>query len=174
MGQGQNPTTPANQTEADVVPVPFEMLKPAQQAWVDYNVVQGTIIEPDGSMRKLSVREFADQVGVNRTTCYEWTKTIPFFWDMVADRRKVIFAGARTAKVWNAVFLSATVKLNPTAQAMWLSNADPAFKMPNQTVTHEAGGGLMDVLEISRQRKLQNAKTIEAEVIDAANPQAQQ
>lgn len=141
------------------------MLDIRQQAWVDFNVVQGVVIQSDGEMSKMSVREFADQVGVNRTTCYDWTKAIPNFWDLVAMRRKEIFAGARTAKVWNALFLSATVKLNPTAQAMWLANADDKFRMPNQNVTHDVGGGLLDVLEIARQRRIQN--TQEAQVIDA-------
>lgn len=116
-------------------------------------------------MTKLTVQQFADKVNVNRTTCYEWTKQIPNFWDLVADRRKQIFSGARTAKVWNALFLTATVKLNPQAQAIWLANSDDTFRMPNQTVTHEAGGGLMDVLEIARQRRLSGAQP--GEVIDA-------
>lgn len=151
---------------------PWEMLPLTQQAWVDYNVVQGVIIQSDGEMSKLSVREFADQIGVNRSTCYEWTKAIPNFWDLVAMRRKEIFRGARTAKVWNALFLTATVKLNPQAQAIWLANADDKFRMPNQTVTHEAGGGLMDVLEIARKRKIQNEATvIEADVVDKPTEQ---
>jgi hypothetical protein len=84
----------------------------------------------------------------------------------VAERRKVIFSGARTAKVWNALFLAATTKLNPQAQAIWLANADTSFRMPNQTVTHEAGGGLMDVLEIARKRELASRNPVEAEVVE--------
>lgn len=151
----------------DVVPVPYEMLEQRQQAWVDYNVVQGVIVSSDGEMTKMTIQKFADQIGVNRTTCYNWTKQIPNFWELVNQRRKVIFSGARTAKVWNALFLSATVKLNPTAQAMWLANADDNFHMPNQTVQHEAGGGLMDVLEIARQRRVQG--TIEATIVEQTN-----
>jgi hypothetical protein len=169
MNNGQqNPTNAQNQSEVDVAPVPYQMLTLQQQAWVDYNVLQGVMLESDGEMSKMSVREFADKVGVNRTTCYAWTKAIPNFWDLVNMRRKEMFKGARTAKVWNAVFLAATVKLNPQAQAIWLANADDKFRMPNQTVTHEAGGGLMDVLEIARKRKLQvdAQNTVEAEVVE--------
>lgn len=172
MNQDQQTSTlPAAPTEVDVVPTPYEMLPIEQQAWVDFNVVQGTIVESDGEMHKMSVREFADKVGVNRTTCYNWTKQIPNFWEMVNDRRKIVFSGARTAKVWNALFLTATVKLNPQAQAIWLANADDSFRMPNQNITHDVGGGLMDVLEIARQRRLQNAKP--AEVFDATSKQSQ-
>ena len=167
MDQQQNPTTTQTPPEVDVIPVPYEMLPMQQQAWVDFNVVQGTIVESDGEMHKMTVREFADKVGVNRTTCYAWTKQIPNFWELVNSRRREIFSGARTAKVWNALFLTATVKLNPQAQAIWLANADDSFRMPNQTVTHEAGGGLMDVLEIARQRRLSGAKP--GEVIDVTD-----
>lgn len=151
--------------------VPYQMLTLQQQAWVDFNVVQGVIVESDGAMTKMTVRDFTDKIGVNRTTVYGWTKQIPNFWDLVAERRKVIFSGARTAKVWNALFLTATTKLNPQAQAIWLANADDTFRMPNQNVTHDVGGGLMDVLEIARQRKLQNAQN--AEVIDATTSTTQ-
>lgn len=167
MDQQQNPTPTQTPPEVDVVPVPYEMLPLTQQAWVDFNVVQGLVIESDGSMTKLTVAQFADKCGVNRTTCYAWTKQIPNFWDLVNDRRREMFNGARKAKVWNALFINATTKMNVQAQAIFLANSDDTFRMPNQTVTHEAGGGLMDVLEIARQRRLNNAQP--GEVIDATS-----
>lgn len=170
MEQGlQNPTTKKTEQGVDVIPVLFSQLSPAQQSWVDYNVVQGLITEADGEMHKMTVGEFARQVGYSRQTCYEWSKAIPNFWDLVAERRKLLFAGARTAKVWNSVFLAATVKLNTTAQQMWLANADPSFKMPNAKLEVDIGGGLADVVNRARAIEEANKKqnvVIEGEVVD--------
>lgn len=170
MEKGQQLSTQVSETlEADVVPIPFSQLPLPQQSWVDYNVVQGVVTEADGTMTKMTVGDFARQVGVDRTTLYNWSKAIPNFWDLVAERRKLLFAGARTAKVWNSVFLAATVKLNTTAQQMWLANADPSFKMPNAKLEVDIGGGLADVVNRARAIEEANKKqnvVIEGEVVD--------
>lgn len=135
----QKPTTTLDFSVVGAAPIPFEELSPQQQYWVDYNVVQGVITQSDGEMTKVTVQTVADRLNVNRSTLYDWSKNIPNFWELVAERRKVIFSGARLAKVWNAVFLAATVKLNVQAQQIYLANADENFKMPSQTMQHEAG-----------------------------------
>lgn len=125
-----------------------------RQQWVDFNVLQGVIVQSDGEMQKVSISDFAQQLGVDRVTLYRWTKSIPRFWDLVNERRKEMFDGARTAKVWNALFISATVKLNPQSIAMWLANSGTDFRMPSQPVEHEVGGGLADLMQKMRQRQL--------------------
>jgi hypothetical protein len=153
----------------EVIPIPFSELSVPQQMWVDYNVVQGVITESDGEMRKMTVVDFARHMNVDRTTCYLWTRSIPNFWDLVAERRKLVFGGARTAKVWNSVFLAATVKLNVKAQELWLANADPTFRIASQKVEHEVGGGMADLLNRVREIDAGHTDVLEGEVIDGSN-----
>jgi hypothetical protein len=132
--------------------VTYENLPQARRDWVDYNAVQGMVTNSDGSLSKMTVDEFASRVGISRKQCYEWSKIIPGFWDMVNARRREIGGGARTQKVWNSVFVSATVKLNPMAQKIWLANHDPNYREPTQKVEHEVGGGLLDLMTAHRKR----------------------
>lgn len=146
----------------DNKPTGYDALNLQQQMWVDYNVLQGVIVGSDGEMSKLTVTDFAAQLDIERMTLYRWTKSIPNFWDLVNDRRKDIFKGARTAKVYNALFIAATVKLNPQAIAIWLANSGTNFRMPSQPIEHEIGGGLADLMQKMRQRQLtegQNGQT---------------
>lgn len=169
MGQQlRNSTQQSSSSEVDVIPIPFTELSPQQQYWVDYNVVQGAITNSDGSMTKITVKDFAEKLGVDRTTLYHWSKNIPNFWDLVSERRKVIFKGARTAKVWNAVFVAATVKLNTQAQQLWLANADPDFKIPSQKIEHEVGDSWSALMAAHRERKPTH-NVIEGETVDAAD-----
>lgn len=168
MGQSLRKSTMDQKIkDGSVVPIPFSELSPAQQSWVDYNVVQGVIVESDGEMRKVTVQQFADSLGYDRTTLYSWSnKVIPNFWDLVSERRKGIFAGARTAKVWNSVFVAATIKLNVQAQSLWLSNADENFKMPNQQVKHEMGDSWTALMANRKAVQQSSSEPIEGEVVN--------
>lgn len=143
--------------------VPFKSLNPAQQAWVDYNVVQGVYTESDGEMHKVTVSDFAMKLGYDRRTLNEWTRQIPNFWDLVRERSGTILTGARTQKVINAVYMSATVKLNSEAQKLWLGMY-AKWQPPAQQ--HEVNiGGLLDLAQIA-EREL----AIEAgEMVDDGN-----
>lgn len=167
MDHQQNSTATKDKRDEFIIPVPFTMLTPQQQYWVDYNVVQGLITESDGEMKKVSVNQFAEKLGVDRTTLYSWTRRIPNFWDLVDERRKVLFRhGARTAKVWNSLFIAATVKLNVQAQSLWLLNADKSFKIPSTKVEHSATGGLADLIDSARGIKDKHDNVIEGEVVN--------
>jgi hypothetical protein len=146
----QKSTTDDFSLDIKRTPVTFEMLDIRQQNWVDYNAVQGVITESDGAMVKMTVSDFARQIGVDRTTVYLWSKEIPNFWEIVNKRRKAMMTGARTQKVWNSLFLNATVKMNVKAQELWLANADPEFRVASQKIEHEVGGGLADLLNKAR------------------------
>ena len=144
----------------DISATGYDALNLQQQMWVDYNVLQGVIVGSDGEMSKLSITDFAKQLEVERMTLYRWSKSIPDFWDIVNSRRKDIFKGARTAKVYNALFIAATVKLNPQAIAMWLANSGTDFRMPTQPIEHEVGGGLADLMQKVRQRQLAEVQNV--------------
>lgn len=172
-GQSLTPTQTANGDRGQELSsiLTIEMLSPQQLQWVDFCVVQGLITMDDGTPRKMSTEEFARSIGVSRQTLQNWKKGIPKFWEYVAQRRELIFSQTRTAKVWNAVYLAATADRDVRAQTVWLANADKSFHMPNQTVKHEAGDSLSELLLQVRARK-QN-KIVEAEVVATpTNPDA--
>lgn len=122
-------------------------------------------------MHKMTVGDFADRLGVTRVTLYNWRDKIPGFWDKVHDRSAMIFSETRTQKVWNALYLNATTKMDVRAQQTWLANAAPNFRMPQHPVKHEIGGGLADLLNIARERQRKLDNVVEGEVINAStNP----
>lgn len=142
------------------------MLSPKQLAWVDYCTVQGVITNDDGSMTKMSIGELAQQLGVNRTTLYNWRDGIPNFWDFVAQRRGIIFGHARVQKAWNTLYLKATVDRDVKALQTFLANADPTFRMPAQKVEVEAGNSWAALM--NKRRNMHSA--IDGEVVDESSP----
>lgn len=115
-------------------------LSEAQLEWITFTATQGMSVLPDGSVKKMTVDEFAFNWNVGRRTLFNWRKTIPNFWDLVGEKVMEIFSGNRTVKVVNAMFLAATVKLDTKAMAMWMANQKLVeFRMPTQEVKHEAG-----------------------------------
>lgn len=115
----------------------------------------------------MTVKEFADQIGVHRDTLYTWRKTIPDFWGLVGQRCAQLFSESRTIKVVNSIYINATVKLNAQAQAMWMANQKLIeFRQPTQPVQHDVGGGLADLLELARQRQRETSNIVEGVVVD--------
>lgn len=177
----QNPTAPESQNV--VVGSPSSEAQPAkplsdkQLMWIDFCALGGLLTDADGTLGSLdptgrrgqmTVAQFAEEIDVHRDTLYAWRKSIPNFWQLVAQRTGQLFSESRTIKVINAIYINATVKLNPQAQALWMANQKMIdFRMPTQKIEHEAGGGLLDVLEKARQRELSAGPVIEGEVIDA-------
>lgn len=171
-------TTPTDKSDADEKNKPLTI---TQQLWVDFNALGGLITDltderttKDGgltTLRKMTITEFADRLGVNRDTLREWRRTIPNFWERVNLRRKELSPGARLARVHETWYLKA-VKGDFQFLQLWLANFDDTFHTPNQNVTHDIGSGLMDALQIARQRQLKEQNATEGEVIDAATDNA--
>lgn len=164
----QTLTKQPDSTLVDDQYIPYSELSPQQQYWVDFCAVQGLIVNDDGSMTKMTVQQCANHLKVARETLYYWKKHIPNFNDLVTDRLQELWGGARTAKVVNAIFLAATVKLNVQAQALWMANQKSIpFRIPQQEVKHELGNSWAGLIT---KRAKKQAKVIEAEVTDAENP----
>lgn len=151
----------------ELIPVPWTELSPQQQYYVDYCVLQGVITADDGTYSKMSLEQFSRQIGVDRKTLFNWKKAIPNFWDLVTERRKTVNSGARLNKVWNALFLASTVKLDVRAIQTYLANADDNFHMPMQEVKHEAGNSWAAL--IAQHAPVEAPEVIEGEVVDDAN-----
>lgn len=117
---------------------PEKLLKYQQETYIDYIAMSGVITRETGEIQRMTVNEFAAEVGVSVQTLYNWRKSIPAFWDRVNKRRKQLGSQVRLQRVWAALYMRAASG-NPQAAAMFLANHDPEFKMPMQKVEHEAG-----------------------------------
>lgn len=143
------------------------VLTPQQQSWIDYKAISGIVYNRDTEgMRKMTVAEFARQVGVSRETLYEWRNQIPNFWERVAERRKELAKTEWLVKMHEKWKIKALGFDNWQVTEAWLINFDPDYKSPKLKVEHELGDGLADALNIARERRSKERRAIEAEVVD--------
>jgi hypothetical protein len=167
----KNPTNSKTATSVIGAPAsakrPDKPLSQAQLDWIDYTATQGLITGPDGEMKKMTVKEFAQRVDYNPDTLYEWRKSIPNFWELVGQRCMDIFSETRTLKVINSIYLNATVKMNVQAQALWMANQRLVeFRQPNQEVKVTADDSWASIFQ-SRAKEL--SEPIEGEVISESD-----
>jgi hypothetical protein len=130
-----------------------ELFLTAQQDnYISYLAVGGMVPAEDGPGKKIKAEDFAHSIGVSRETLYYWRKHIPDIWELVAKRRKELFGKDRLAQVWNGIYLKAAAG-NPQAAALYLTNFDPEFKMPNEKQQNDDSQGFMDLLQRAREFK---------------------
>lgn len=119
-------------------------ITPQQQAWIDFCATAGTIITPEGDVKKISAEGLAQELGVVRTTLYNWQKSIPDFWGLVNERRNEIYAGSRMSMIYKAMFAKAmkgdvaaanlimkqggVLKADKTEQKIEISSIDSALE----------------------------------------------
>lgn len=140
-----------------------------QQMWVDYRALNGIIIDttnPDENLRKMTIQEFADSIGVTPPTLYRWQSDIPDFWARVNKRRQELSGQTRLAKMHNVWFTSAMKKGNEgyRDRVLWLANFDPNFRMPAQKVEHEAGNSWTAIAAAVQKKRSQ--EPVEGEIVD--------
>lgn len=158
----QNPTNEISQIDAAVKAANPKPLTPEQQMWIDFKAIGGRITEQDTMLpEKMTVTKFASLIKISRDTLYEWTKTIPDFWDKVAARRKELGSQERLVKVHDSWYLKAIGGSFPHMQ-LWLANFDPNFRMPTEKVEHELGDSWAALAQKKR-------VAIEGEVVDASS-----
>ena len=77
-------------------------LTPQQERFINF-VASGQL---NLDLKKQSYQEFAQSLGVDRSTLYSWRRTIPDFWVIVAERTNAI-VDKRIPKIMNAMFAKA-------------------------------------------------------------------
>jgi hypothetical protein len=149
-------------------PVDF-VITPQMQAWIDYNAVSGIItdnLDESQTIRKMSISEFANTIGVHRDTLRNWRTYIPNFWDRVNERRKELAPRGRLQYIHEKWYIEAAKMEDWRITEAWLRNHDPDYKEARQKVEHELGDGLADALNIARERRMKSQTVVEGEVVD--------
>lgn len=143
-----------------------KLLAAQQEAYIAYCAVGGIITEEDGILaKKMTTKEFAEKLGVDRTTLYLWQKSVPDFWERVNEQRSQIFTGSRLTAVWNGLFLQAAKGNVEAAKVILGQYAN--WQPPAQKHELDVGTGLADLLQGVRKRKQIEAAQSKRVVIDA-------
>ena len=155
-----------------------QKLDARHHAWINYKAVNGLVFDRDGvesftkdgkrittgmPLRKITVKEFAESVGVSVYACHKWTREIPNFWRMVADRRKKLSGGDRLAKVHEEWFKAAAKVNNWAVTEAWLHNFDEDFKSLKPTVNVDAKVTVSWVEQLQRKIGVSEADVVEHE-----------
>lgn len=147
-------TVMANSTETKTL----GLLSLKQEEWVSYCAVGGLITTEDGAIRKMSISDFAIQLGVDRKTLTNWKTSIPNFWERVDARRRELFSRSRIAVVWNGLFLRAAKGDAEQAKIILSHYAD--WQPPSQK--HEVQiGGLIDLARLAEQENVIEGETVD-------------
>lgn len=163
MDSIQNRTDNLNITNTPEPDVRIELLNIKQQTFIDYKAVGGWLTAPDANIpKKMTMQELADKLEIGRQTLYDWTKSIPSFWERVAARRKELFSQERLIKIQDTWYLKALAGSYPHLQ-LWLANYDPNFRMPTEKLQHELGNSWSSLIALKQAKE----NIQEAEVIDA-------
>jgi hypothetical protein len=127
------------------------LIKLKQEEYISYCAVGGLITEVDGTLKKMSLEQFSDQLKVDRKTLYNWKQTIPKFWDRVEKRRGEIFTQSRISVVWNGLMLRAAK--GDAEQAKIILGHYANWQPPTQK-TEVRIGGLGDLVNEARKKKI--------------------
>jgi len=154
-----NSTKPTAKTSVD------KELSDRQLMFIDFTAVSGLMTDDDGELKPMKVGEFAEKIGVERTTLHYWKKSIPDFWGKVRERRMTIGSQARTNKVISGLYLRAA-RGDAEQVKIWLGIFD-GWQPPMQRQTVELGDSWAALLANKRK------SAIEGEVVDATanNPE---
>jgi hypothetical protein len=135
-------------------------ITPQQDEYIAYCAVGGIMPKEDGFGTKMSIEEFASQLGVNASTLWRWRSTIPDFWDKVSEKRREISGKSRLTAVWNGIAMKAAAG-NAEAAKLYLKNFDPNYIDPSQKVEHELGTGFADLIASHRNRQIRERAIID-------------
>lgn len=104
---------------------------PQQQEFIDF-VASG---QRGLDLRKKSYQEFAESIGVDRSTLYNWRNSIQGFWDLVAERSDTVLS-CRVPQILNAM-LAKALKGDVAAAKLLLNQAGRLKPPPVEKEPHE-------------------------------------
>lgn len=150
-------------------------LSPLQLAWIDYKALGGIVMDKENDkMRKMTVQELADKLGVERKTLYNWRESIPGFWDRVAERRKELNSGEWLALIHEKWKLKALAFDNWPVTEAFLINFDPNYVTPKVKVEHDIGDNYTALLAAAARDNVIDGEVTHATAIDAGASPADQ
>lgn len=163
------PKNPDFSQDLTLVPKPYEELNYTQRMYIDWKAVNGLVLVtpddaedyPNMTMRKMPLTELASLCGIKPISFKDAKAAVPNFWDLVAERRKVLNGQSRLAAVHETWYLKAR-KGDWQHLNAWLLNFDPNYKEPRTKHEIEPGNALLDALNIARSRR----QVIEGEVVN--------
>lgn len=142
------------------------VLTSQQQAWIDYKAVGGIIVE-DERLRKMTVSELAERLGVDRTTLYNWRESIPDFWQRVETRRKQIHSQEFLTLMHEKFKLKAYTFDNWAITEAWLINFDPGYITPKIKVEHDVTDNYAALLATAAKHGIIEGEIVEQKSVDA-------
>jgi putative insertion element HTH domain-containing protein len=147
------------------------------EAWIDFCAIGGLItndapeFEYDSragkdllkNFSRMSVQQFAQQIGVPRRTLYSWKKIVPDFAMKVRKRREELWPVARETAIFNRLYLigmSGSGQPSVTALTVLASHFSK-LRLATQPHEVEAGENLTQLLLMARKKKI-----VEGEIAD--------
>lgn len=125
-------------------------LTEAQESYISYKAVGGLGFKVGEPTSTISMQEFAEMVGFNRSTLWRWESSIPNFWERVKNRRQELIGRDMIANVWKRVYLDAMAGKEPQQRLILGQFAD--WKPPAQA--HDIKmTGWADIINKARLRK---------------------
>lgn len=146
------------------------LLSLLQDKWITYCAIGGVITETGFEtvysqqldrevpeiITKMSLTEFAEKLGVDRKTLYNWKTSIPDFAMKVRAKRDEVFPMARETALFNQAYLIAMTGRGQAAASMitMLLGHYSKLQLPKQRAELEAGDNLMELLNVARKKKV--------------------
>jgi hypothetical protein len=153
-----------------------ELIKVQQEQWISYTALGGLLtLEPESEeqtqqIKVMKIGEFAEKIGVDRSTLWRWKKSIPDFASRVRERRRELFNLSRETVLFNRAYLIATSSKDHKAAGDMIKlllghNADLELPVQRQVIKH--GGDIRLSWADLMSRKKQEA--MEAEIVNDPN-----
>lgn len=130
-----------------------------QQLLIDYCALGGLLTEDDGSFRRMTTDELAQELGLSRMTLHRLKNRIKNFDEKVRKRRQVLSKKSRASKVYNGLYLKAC-KGTAAEVKLWAEIFDgyqPAAQKHEVKVS-----GLGDLVSMARGKNIIDGEVVES------------
>jgi hypothetical protein len=140
-----------------------KIIKGQQEQWITFCALGGLVTtesdDPDQpvGLEQITITQFSQQLGVHRTTLYNWKNSIPNFGQRVRSRRAEVFSLSRESAAFNRLYLIGMNNKDMRAAVDALKTILGHFsKLELATQRHEveAGQNLMDLVNAGRRKRV--------------------